>query len=89
MLKPVPLVHKTNVVIQLRRKAYLYDSTRRLLELLLRAESASKKYVMVDYHLYMQAIYIEFNQRVTQIVFDTLLGVALFFLMATMPDFLI
>lgn len=43
--------------------------------------------VLADNHLYMQALYIEFNQRVTQLVCDTLIGVALLYAASRYPDF--
>ena len=91
LTKPLPqIVQKLNIFIQLRRKADQYDQTRKYLSLLLKAESQyGKQKNLIDLHFYKMAMYTEFNSRVTQLVLDTAIGVAIFLAIAAYPDFFI
>ena len=48
-------------MLQLRRKIEKYDQAKRYFEILLELESKEPRGAIIDYHLYKQAHYIEFN----------------------------
>lgn len=55
----------------------------------MQTDNLTNKKALVDYHLTKQAIYIELNTRVCQLVLDTVIGVAIFLIVAAYPDFFI
>lgn len=89
LTKPLFFLQKSNLMIQLKRKSHKFDQTRKYLGLLIQADYLTNKKALVDYHFAKLAIYIEFNTRVCQLVFDTVIGVAIFLIVAAYPDFFI
>jgi len=54
-------LQKINLMLQLRRKVEKYDQAKRYFEMLLSFDEKELKGGIVDFHLYKQALYIEFN----------------------------